>query len=106
MHSDWPFELTDGSIRLRLSATNYSESAIQKTAYRLARKCAAHVAPEDDWFMVTLVAERRLDADSARQLVTDFLRQLNDELLRERIGEQTKGVRELLLAHAFSRSGL
>jgi len=56
--------------------------------------------------MVTLVAERRLDADSARQLVTDFLRQLNDELLRERIGEQTKGVRELLLAHAFSRSGL
>lgn len=106
VHPNFPFDLVDGSVRLRLSVATYSDYAIQKAAYRLARKCAVHLEPREDGFMVTLVPERLVDSDSSRQLVVDFLRQLNDELLRERIGEQTNGIRELLLAHAFSRSGL
>ncbi len=43
------------------------------------------------------------DADVA---VAAFLRELNDQILRERVREETRAIRAAILAHTFSRTTL
>ena len=41
------------------------------------------------------------DKENVRELI---VKELNDQVLREKISQETEGVRNLLLAHAFSKT--
>lgn len=103
---DWPIEVHNDAVRIRLPKAVYSDLAIQKAAYRLAADLAAHIEYNDEEVLVTLVRKNADDKSSSNLLVARFLQRLNDEVLREKVAKQTQGIRELLLAQAFSRSGL
>ena len=79
----------------------YRLSAVKKAAYRLGDRC---------FVQIELLSEGgirvRLAAKSGhvppQTLEGDFRNELLDQELREAIAEETAGVRNLLLAHAFS----
>ena len=84
-----------------VDANVYRLSAVKKAAYRLADRCFVRVeAVADGHFQVTLTA--KAGNTPLHTLEGDFRNELLDQDLRETIAEETKGVRNLILAQAFS----
>lgn len=82
----------------------YSVDAIQRAAYRLSDRasCEIVVGEKAIEVEVTPLAE---DSD-ASVLLAELRSEALDQVLRERIREETADVRNLVLALAFSRTGL
>ena len=98
------------SLVLEFDATAYPLSTVQKACYRFTNIASFEVrqCKRDDREIV-LVSAQPLSAKSEGGL--EHLGQLVrnealDQSLREQIRQQTEGVRNLVLAHAFSRTGL
>ena len=127
-----PSEISPQFIRVEgdhllvmVDARLYSVNALQKTAHRFTDRCAVHLSYETE----TLIAVRfhvtapskaasgkaasnnaasgsaTLKAPNA-EIAEAFLNELLDQTLRESIGQETEGVRNLLLAHALSETSL
>jgi His-Xaa-Ser system protein HxsD len=81
-----------------------SEEALLKTSYWFSRDfvCEMHKL-KDGKCEVHLTPRPGVSAESAHG---DFVASANDFALRERIETRTAGVRDLLLAKAFSESGV
>ncbi|WP_159732656.1 His-Xaa-Ser system protein HxsD [Methylosinus sp. Ce-a6] len=92
-------------IRLELDRSIYSDEAVQKAAYRFIDRFAAIVSRADN----SIVVEITFGTESSNQrehVVADFKKELLDQNLRLRIKTETEAVRNLILAYAFSKSGL
>jgi His-Xaa-Ser system protein HxsD len=102
-----PAFVIDGDcLRLVLDTTVYRLAAIQKAGYRLAQRFTLAVgSPEGTRLPLMLMLPPGASVNAA-ELVEGFYRELCDQELRESIADQTKDVRALLLAHAFSRTDL
>jgi His-Xaa-Ser system protein HxsD len=82
-------------------------TAVKKAAYRLAKHFTVTLgSPETDLLQVTFLFPNKVTESSARELVRRFYEELLDQDLREQIAEETGPLRALLLAHAFSKTGL
>jgi len=94
-------------ILLTLDPIVYGLSAIQKAGYRLAKRCTllVNVASAGE-VQLSLLLPAQVDEQVARGILLEFLRELGDQQLREQVREETKGIRELVLAHAFSNTDL
>lgn len=101
-----PFVVDGDCVRLVLDTTVYRISAIQKTGYRLAERMTLALGSLDGPRLPVTLLLPPGDAGRARSLVETFYRELNDQELRESVAEQTKDIRALLLAQAFSRTDL
>jgi len=88
------------SLDLRL----YSIAAIKKAAYRMAGRCTVALGElgADSLQVIVLAGE---DAD-IEECVRAFLDEALDQDLRERVAESTGPLRDLILAHAYSRTRL
>jgi His-Xaa-Ser system protein HxsD len=88
-----------------VDASVYRLSAVKKAAYRLADRCFVQIeAIAGGCIQVTLTTKSgntQLD-----MLEGDFRNELLDQDLREIIAEETKGIRNLILAQAFSGASL
>lgn len=94
-------------ILLTLDPAIYGLSAIQKAGYRLAKRCALLMGAADACEIhLSLLLPAQVDEQVARGVLLEFLRELGDQQLREQVREETKGIRELVLAHAFSNTDL
>ena len=82
----------------------HSVDAVQRAAYRLADRASYEVMVGDAAIevMISLLKE---GTDMA-SLVGEFRNEVLDQVLRERIRAETADVRNLVLALAFSRTGL
>lgn len=102
-----PVVIGPDGIEIQVDLRVFRLIAVQKTAYRLADRCtAAFGVVEGDVLPVILRLAPSTTDDLARVLADAFLRELLDQELRERVGEETAPLRALILAHAFSRTGL
>jgi His-Xaa-Ser system protein HxsD len=92
---------------LLLSTSIYSLEAIKKAAYKFADKASVIInpAPESSVSIVFNFAGKQAEIDPD-QVISDFCNELLDQDLRERIKKETEPLRNLILAHAFSRTSL
>lgn len=93
------------TTRLELDAAVYSLEAVQKAAYRFIDRLTILISQGQG----TVICE--LDSISGAQIPTDdvpadFKRELLDQQLRIQIKRETEPTRNLILAYAFSRTGL
>ena len=94
-------------ILLTLDASVYGLGAVQKTGYRLAKRCTLLVSSADTReIRLSLLLPTEVESQIARGVLVEFLRELGDQQLREQVREETRGIRELVLAHAFSNTDL
>ena len=89
-----------------LDLSGYSIDAIQRAAYRLSEQLSVDIRSESSGYHCLLHLEGELTEDDAEALVADFRREVLDQVLRERIRRETEQVRNLILAFAFSNTGL
>jgi His-Xaa-Ser system protein HxsD len=78
-----------------------SVDAVQRAAYRLSDRLSLDLKIGDG-IRCTLHLG---DAAEADELVADFRNEVLDQVLRERIRQETEPARNLILALAFSRTG-
>lgn len=91
---------------IRFDSRLYSGDAIKRALYRFTDRFAGDIRQADDEFVCTLEfpAEK---SDATRDLdVMNFKKEVLDQDLREKIRSETESVRNLILAHAFSKTGL
>lgn len=90
---------------LTFETSNCSADAIQRAAYRLSDRLSCDLITAGDLFRCTLhlTAESPAEADAT---LGDFRNEVLDQTLRERVRAETEEVRNLVLALAFSRTGL
>jgi His-Xaa-Ser system protein HxsD len=82
----------------------HSIDSVQRAAYRLSDRMSCEVRPTDEAIEARLsILDEDGDPD---RLVAEFRNEVLDQVLRERIRNETAEVRNLVLALAFSQTGL
>jgi His-Xaa-Ser system protein HxsD len=105
MEADLTFK--SGQIVLKVDTRLFRAEAVQKTVYRLAHRFTAVFGGLDGTVLpVTLAFSAAIDEVTALESARLFWRELVDQELREKIGEDTRSIRTLIIAQAFSRTGL
>lgn len=90
---------------ITFEAAHYSADAIQRAVYKLSDRLSCDLASDGTLYRCTLRTLNDTGAD-AGLLVEHFRNEVLDETLRERVREETREVRNLILALAFSNTGL
>lgn len=102
-----PLIFRDGAVQATLDLRIYRLVAVQKAAYRFAERCTAILGvPEDNRLPVRFAFRTGVAEQEALEAVRLFFQELLDQELREQIGEETRAVRALIIAQAFSRTDL
>jgi His-Xaa-Ser system protein HxsD len=101
------FVFRDASIRVTIDLHVYRLTAVQKAAYRCADRCTAVLGTaEGERLPITFAFRPQVPEADALEAVRLFFQELLDQELREKIGEETRAIRALILAQAFSRTDL
>src|SRR3954451_12119041 len=90
---------------LTFDASSHSADAIQRAAYKLTDRLSLDLLAEQDSYRCVLHIQSD-DADQIEATLADFRNEVLDETLRERIRAETADERNLILALAFSNTGL
>lgn len=90
---------------VKVSSNIYRIEAILKAAYKFTDKCYIHIEPAtEDKFLVRIKTKNQ--SYSSQELAHDFCNELLDQELRIIIGQETEAIRNLIMAHAFSKTAL
>lgn len=102
-----PFTFREGTVQVSIDLEVYRLTAVQKSAYRLAERCTAVLGtPEGNRLPVTFTFRPGTAEPDALEAVRLFFQELLDQELREKIGDETRALRALIIAQAFSRTDL
>ena len=93
-------------VLLIFDASVYSSDAIKKAAYRSIAKFAVNVAKEGNEIKCSLTFKESATEPQIKTYLDEFKKEVLDQDLRESIKKETEGVRNLILAHTFSKTGL
>lgn len=80
--------------------------AVKRAAYRFTDRFAVNIQVDGGTASCTLTFDAQQQDEMVDRTVSEFQRELLDQDLRARIRAETKESRNLILAYAFSRSGL
>jgi His-Xaa-Ser system protein HxsD len=84
----------------------YSISAVKKAAYRFLDVFSATISTEDGAIKCTIAFPSGPNEERIVSIIDDFRKEVLDQDLREILKRETEQVRNLILAHAFSKTGI
>ena len=85
----------------------YALMAIEKAAYRFSDRFTCQIETTQAGLQVMLKPKRAdMSEETHQTALDDFQTEVLDQNLREKIKLETAPIRNLILAHAFSRTGL
>jgi His-Xaa-Ser system protein HxsD len=96
--------LPDGTRVVTFDAAVYRSNAVKKAAYKYGGLFYVLIAQRDDLIEVRLKPKESCTPPDAQ--VGEFCNEVLDQELRETIADETSGIRDLLLAQAFSKTTL
>ena len=80
--------------------------AIKKAAYIFSDRCAIDVSENETSFICKIIPKKDSTIDNYEDFEIEFRNEVLDQELRIEIANKTDGVKNLILAFAFSKSGL
>lgn len=92
-------------MKLEIDEQIYCLEAVQKAAYRLIDRLTIVITKTGGKLVCEIDAVSGTEAQVDGN-IADFKRELLDQQLRKQIKDETESARNLILAYAFSRSGL
>ena len=90
---------------LEFDAKGYSLLAVQKACHRYSDQASFEITQTSETSPIQIIVFLRL-AGSEETLAQNLRIEVLDQQMREVVRVETAGVRNLILAHAFSRTGL
>jgi His-Xaa-Ser system protein HxsD len=94
------------SATISFSSAVHKLEAVKKAAYRFSRFASVSIHPDDQGFTCTLNFHSQVKQAEVATLLRDFEIEVLDQGLRESIAEETGSIRNTILAHVFSKTGL
>jgi len=98
------------SMILKFDSRAFSLLAVQKACHRFSNVASFEMAIEESSDATTISVNVSPLVDKSPEGLVHLERRLRNEVLdqqlREQIRSQTEGVRNLILSHAFSKTGL
>jgi His-Xaa-Ser system protein HxsD len=99
--------ITTEGHSLLLDTSIYSLEAIKKTAYKFADRTSIIISPGSDSSVCVVFNFVGQNAkNNPEQIISDFCNELLDQDLREIVKKETGALRNVIIAHAFSRTSL
>ena len=86
--------------------SEFSSVAIKKAAYVYINKFSIDISIENDKYLCRLNFNESLSPAQQKYYLNEFKKEVLDQELRESIKKETEDVRNLILAHAFSKTNL
>ncbi len=83
-----------------------SIDALKKAAYRYIDRFSLELLTKKSTYVCLLKFKSELSEEIKDQFVDDFRKEVLDQELRASINTETEQVRNLILAHAFSKTGV
>lgn len=93
-------------VEIRFDAALYSADAVKRALYRFGDRFVADVKLLSGEFVCSIEFPANVSAEAIQRDTTSFKKEVLDQDLREKIRTETAAVRNLILAHAFSKTGL
>ena len=90
--------------QLTFESSAHSVDAIQRAAYKFSDRLSCDLATQNGSVLCTLHLPD--ETEDVATTLSDFRNEVLDQTLRERIRGETAEVRNLILALAFSKTGL
>jgi His-Xaa-Ser system protein HxsD len=84
----------------------YGLIGLKKAAYRFIDKVAANISDSDRSYDVEIRFSKELSDEAQELFISEFTKEVLDQDLREKIKTETESYRNLILAHAFSKTAL
>ena len=94
------------TIAVNFDSHVFSLTAVKKAAYRYIDSFSADISVKDDEIRCLLNFTSPKSDESCARLTDDFKKEVLDQDLREKLKAETEPVRNLILAHAFSKTGI
>jgi His-Xaa-Ser system protein HxsD len=91
---------------VKFDAETCSIDALQRALYRMSERVVGEITAETSGGHISCQLSGLNGADVTDEVVAEFRIEALDEVLRARVREETREVRNLILAVAFSKSGL
>jgi len=89
-----------------LQSSVYSVDAIKRAAYVMLGRATVTVEHDGDEIHCTFEFPDGASNDAVDEIQREFVDEVLDQDLRERVRSETSSVRNAILAQAFSRTGL
>lgn len=97
----------DCSCELLIDLSCYSLTAVKKACYKFSSECSIAISKSaEDKVRLSFKFPCHIDGLAQQKLISDFHCELTDQDLREIIFKETEVTRNLILAHAFSKTAL
>lgn len=93
------------TISVNFDSRVYTLIAVKKAAYKYIDSFSADISLTNDEVRCSLKLTSQRSDESFARLVDDFKKEVLDQDLREKLRVETEPVRNLILAHAFSKTG-
>jgi His-Xaa-Ser system protein HxsD len=84
----------------------FTMMAIKKAAYKYVQAFSADITMQGEQINCQLTFSSPVSEEEGVRLVEDFKKEVLDQDLRERLKAETEAVRNVILAHVFSKTGL
>lgn len=94
------------AVSVELDSSTYRLSAIKKAAYKFGDRCHVLIEPVGDVTRVKICLRPKRLLDSPQHLLGEFQNEVLDQELREAVAAETEGVRNVIIAAAFSATNL
>ena len=89
-------------MKLVVDPRVYSVDAVKKAAYRLLGKFSPRIMADDSGILCELTFPPEASDEDKQTAASEFWKELLDQDLRERIGQETAPARNAILALAFA----
>jgi His-Xaa-Ser system protein HxsD len=96
--------LPDGTLVVRFDHAIYRPNSVKKAAYKYGGLFSVLVEQSGDSTIVSL--KPTATCQNPDEAAGQFCNEVLDQELREEIATETRGIRDLLLAHTFSKTSL
>ena len=102
---NFPTENSPYGITIDLSV--YSLSSVKKTCYKFSSECSVILDKiDEDKIRINFYFPINVDEQHKKNILSDFYNELLDQDLREVVFKETEGIRNIILAQAFSKTSL
>ena len=91
---------------VKFDSAVYTVDAIKAACYRFSDKFSALIEIRDGLIVCSLQCDSKLSESSIDAEIENLKKEALDQDLRQKLRIETEPVRNLILAHAFSKTGL
>lgn len=94
------------SVELSFDNNVFSMDTVKRALYRFADQCSFDIQLLDKQIKVTLHVTSKVSQSATDELCSRIRNEILDQDLRDTISKETANIRTLILANAFSNTGL